>query len=180
MLIVLPPNKPTPETLFFSSPIVLSQVIYSTHVAILTNKKPYIVRYIDILGETLRVSLVYFFIVVLRMGLEGVLLGIAMAVLIKTFVSFIYMLYIRALSKPSLSFKNIALFLKNAYIPLINIISSQLRNSGERLITSLVTNSMIYPAYLGVSYIPRSFIRGGAQAFSRRVGTKIIKRRFKN
>jgi len=175
MLIVLPLNKLTHETLFFSSLIVLSQVIYSTHVAILTNKKPYIVGYIDILGETLRVSLVYFFVVVLRMGLEGVLLGIAMAVLIKTIVSFIYMLYIKALSKPSLSFKNIALFLKNSYIPLINIVSSQLRNSGERLITSLVTNSMIYPAYLGVSYIPRSFIRGGAQAFSRGLGPRLLR-----
>ncbi len=175
MLIVLPSQKLSPQILFFSSLIVLSQVIYSTHVAILTNKKPYVVGYIDILGETLRVLFVYFFVVILRTGLEGVLLGIAMAISIKTLVSFIYMIYIKALSKPSLSFKNISLFLKNAYIPLINIISSQLRNSGERLITSLTTNSMLYPAYLGVSYIPRSFIRGGTQAFSRGLVPRLLR-----
>ncbi len=175
MLITLPPNKLTLETLFFSTLIVLSQVIYSTHVAILTNKKPYMVGYIDMLGETLRVFLVYIFVVILKMSLEGVLLGIAIAISTKTLVSFTYMLYARILCKPKLSSKNIVLFLKNAYIPIVNIISSQLRNSGERLITSLTTNSMLYPAYLGVSYIPRSFIMGSTQAFGRGLRPRLLR-----
>ncbi len=163
--------------------ILAAQLVTVTNITalflntLLQSVKPYIFSYVRIVCETLRVFFAYLLVIWYRLGVLGVVIAIFLFYL--TFIILdIINLYRLKYPIPGLrgiSKNAIKIIFKNFYIPLLSVIDQQLKNSAERLITLFSTSSYIYPAFLGVSYIPRSYLIGGARTLTRALSARLLR-----
>jgi len=138
--------------------------------------RPYMIGYIQIASDSVRTVFLYITVGVLRYGLYGVLSTVLIEFLMKIVLGYFVAVRYR-IEIPRLSFDlhKISIYVKNSYIALLNIFSSQLMTSGERLLTSFIGNTLELPAYLGVSYLSRTLIAGGASAFGQGISSRLLR-----
>ncbi len=162
--------------------ITLSMLLmYSYFSTILSSSRPYTISYMIITGETTRVVSAYVLVYLFNMRLLGVFLTLTIYSLSMVIVSYLLILRYRLhIPKPLPNKDGIVALLKNLYISIINVINTQIMNSAERLIVVSISGSLKLVAYLGVSYIPRSFIRGGVTAFTRGLTSRLLRQKSKN
>ncbi|ABN70044.1 hypothetical protein Smar_0945 [Staphylothermus marinus F1] len=154
--------------------IFTGQSLYLYFQSILYAKKPYLVAYISMVGETFRVLSAYMFVVVLKLGVIGALASLVIVFLLDNLLALFFLARLSGLPRPVFSREDIVVLFKNAYIPFIQMINQQIKTSIERLFTTLFTSSTLFSAYLGVSYVSRSFIFGRG-SFARSLSSRLLR-----
>ncbi len=163
--------------------VLMAQLIVMANITalflntLLQSIKPYVFSYVRIASETLRIVFAYILVVIYKLGVFGVVSAVFafyMAIITLDLV-YLYRLKaplprLRGISKSILK----TLF-KNFYIPLLTVVNQQLKNSAERIITMFLTGSYVYPAFLGISYIPRSCLIGGARTLTRALSARLLR-----
>jgi len=155
---------------------MLLQLFIPYYNTIMYATRPYLVSYINVITDTLRVVIVYLLVGIWRIGLIGVIITFFMESLLKIVFGVVFTsmnkIYVPI---PKSKTKDLIIYIKNSYISILNVVGTQLRNSGERVLTSIISGSYVFPAYLGVSYISRTLVLGGAQAFTRGIYTRLLR-----
>jgi len=156
--------------------IVVSTSVLAYLRSLASGSKPFIIGKTVIVGETTRLVFAYIAVVLLRMSVDGVLLSILIMVVVEIVV-YLLMFNYYGVEVPRPRFnKSLQLrLLKNSYIPLTNILSTML-SQVERPLLTAVTRSTYATAYLGVSYIPRSVVLQGSQAFTSGLGAQLLRK----
>ncbi len=153
----------------------LSLILYNSLSFILSARKPYAIGYIGLITETTRFTAAYVFVRIMGMGLIGALMSVAVTYLVQFSFLLLFVEYY-GLGRIKLVFsrKKLILIIKNSFIPVMRMITIQLKSSGERLLTGLVTLSPIYPAYFGVSYVSRRILSQSTNAFTRPISSRLL------
>lgn len=175
--IVLHNMRIEPMIILVSQLLVITNNLSTLITLLVEGVKPYISSYIRIMCETTRVVLAYILIICFNLGVLGVIVAVLTFYVLTILLSTIY-LYRNKYPLPSLysiKWDNIKTIFKNFYIPLLTVINHQIKASAERLITTFTTHSYIYPAFLGVSYIPKSYLVGGIFTVTRALSTRLLK-----
>jgi hypothetical protein len=159
---------------FLAGLIFIGQTLYLYFQTLLYAKRPYFVGYINILGEITKASTAYFLVVILKLHVFGALLSLITLFILNNILSALLLTKICSFPHISFNTSDLKILFKNVYIPLIQIINQQIKQSVERLFTALVTGSMLFPAYLGVSYIARNFIVG-RNVFTRSLSARLLR-----
>jgi|GEM_PF-1364557 len=163
--------------------IILAQLIVIISISaaffntLIQSIKPYIFSYIRIISETLRVIFAYILIVLYKPSVLSMVLVVLLFYTSMLFLDLfnLYRLKARLPTLHGISKDKLKELFKNFYIPLLGVITAQLKNSAERLITVFSTGSYIYPAFLGVSYIPRNYLIGSLGTFVRALSARLLR-----
>ncbi len=152
-------------------------ILYASYSSIILAYRPYVLGYSSIFMDTIRFFSALIFVYYYRLELLGALI----AVLLANIAAYSILIYYLITNKvPRIGFgiyiDALKLFIKNSYIPLTGIITRQIRGSGEKLITGLVSLSPVYPAYLGIAGITRRFISGGGISLVRSLSPSLLRR----
>lgn len=154
--------------------IFVGQSLYLYFQSILYAKRPYLIGYINIVGETFRVVSAYIFVIILNLRVIGALTSLVVFFLSNNLLALYFLARISGLPRPIFNKDDLRVLFKNAYIPFLQIINQQVKISIERLFTTIFTGSTLFSAYLGVSYISRSFIRG-RDSFTRSLSSRLLR-----
>lgn len=154
--------------------IFVGQSLYLYFQSLLYATRPYLVGYISMVGETLRVLSAYFFVAVFNLRVVGALTSLVIVFLSNNLLAIYFLARLTGLPRLIFSKEDLRVLFVNAYIPLLQTINQQIKLSMERLFTTLFTGSTLFSAYLGVSYISRSFV-GGRGSFTRSLSSRLLR-----
>jgi len=144
--------------------------------SIIIASRPFIEGKITILRETLRITFICVFIILLHMRLEGALLGVVLALFSATILYILSMKYYGLkIPIPNFKKKNIITLISNSYISIIFSLYTFLSQI-ERPFLTIITASTVAAAYLGVSYIPRSVIVQSGKAFTSGLSARLLRK----
>jgi len=142
------------DYMLLGSFILLLRIFDTCFSSVANVTKPEIVGYKNFIYETLRLSLTYFFVILLNMKLSGAIISVELSLAIGLLYT-ITMLYRNGLLMIKFS-QNLAIqWLKSFYIPLLNTFLGILRN-GLRAFVSWITASEVTIAYLNVGFASES------------------------
>ncbi len=148
--------------MLLGAPLFVLFTLNSYFLGITNVSKPELRGYRGFLYDTIRLVLAYLFLVELRLGLEGALLSIELAMLIG--VSYL-VVELKRIGVFELSFsrKLAKDWLRAFYVPLAGMLAQFLR-SGLRAIVSWASGSEIPVAYLNVGFAAESPVLQASQA----------------
>ncbi len=138
------------DYLIMAIPIILLQPSMNYLSSLVAVTKPELVAYTNMINDTLRLIAAYLFVAKLRMGLEGAIYSLELALLVATVYLAISLVRLGAL-KPAFSYQLVKEWFKAFYIPSLILLVNVFRSS-VRMVVSLISGSEVPVAYLNVGF----------------------------
>ncbi len=138
--------------------------------------RPFIIGYAFTVGELFRLAALYVLVYVYGMGLLGVIYSLMAS---RVAVVFSYHYFLRRESvympRPMMLRREIIVFFKNAFVPIVAFAANFLLNM-ERPLIVVFSGTTAYAAYITVSYIPRNIMQGSRFAFTAGLTAALLKK----
>jgi len=135
---------------------------------------PELTGYTSAFISTTRVIMAYIFVVYLRLGLIGALLTVIIARLLGVIFLVSLLISKRLIKWDGFNKKLVVSWVKRFYVPLMNVLTSQLRNF-DRVIIALITGSSIPSAYLNASYTARTPLSEGGKVVTLSLRARLLR-----
>ncbi len=161
------------EYLLWGLPLFWLYVIDLFVNGVSTVVKPEVIGFKRFMYETLRIVFVFVFVVLLRWGLLGVIIGVELAAL----VGIVFGLFlIRGTGVVGYGFSSrlVVEWFKGFHVPLLNVLYGFLR-SGIRVVVSWVSGSSVPVAYLNVGFASLMPVTGVAGAVTPALYARILR-----